>query len=189
MISQGPWDLGEQKRAGRLAAVQRICGTVGRGWCNLMISELAGRGGAGRVQCASNSLAFFGSCMRSGFCFITRASMGPGILWMLAPALWEQKELGSLGEPGRTTGWHWMKQRNSSSWQRSKTSECELTHTNPGRMHLQERFENHQISSWLVTFGQPQIGICHGCLPSTSARIKPHATAVADLQHPWRSSG
>ena len=53
-------------------------------------------------------------------------------------------------------------------------------------MHLQERFENHQISSWLVTFGQPQIGICHGCLPSTSARITSHATAVADLQHPLK---
>ena len=31
---------------------------------------------------------------------------------------------------------------------------------------------------------QLQIGTCHGCLPSTSTRIKSCAAAVADLQHP-----
>ena len=29
-------------------------------------------------------------------------------------------------------------------------------------------------------------GICHGCLPSTSTKIKPCAAAAADLQHPLK---
>ena len=30
---------------------------------------------------------------------------------------------------------------------------------------------------------QPQIGTCHGCLPSTSTRIKSCVAAAADFQH------
>ena len=33
---------------------------------------------------------------------------------------------------------------------------------------------------------QLQIGTCHGCLPSTSTRIKSCATVAADLQHPLK---
>lgn len=36
---------------------------------------------------------------------------------------------------------------------------------------------------------QPQIGTCHGCLPSTSTGIKSCAAAAADLQHPLKKLG
>lgn len=111
MISQGPWDLGEQKRAGRLAAVpedlwdcrQRLMQSD-----DLWIGRK--RGGAGRVQCASNSLAFFGSCMRVWFLFHHQSIYGTRHT-LNAGAQLRTKRAGQLKEnqqegPQADTGWN-----------------------------------------------------------------------------------
>ena len=42
------------------------------------------------------------------------------------------------------------------------------------------KYKNH---AYKHRYCQSQVGTCHGCLPSTSTRIKLYAAAAADLQH------
>ena len=50
-------------------------------------------------------------------------------------------------------------------------------------------WDQQRIVVWVCNKGelsQPQIGTCHGCLPSTFTRIKSCAAIAADLQYPLK---
>ena len=60
-----------------------------------------------------------------------------------------------------------------------------LKYTSAKLYHQSERSREGKTNFPVITsYPGQQIGTCHGCLPSTSTRIKSCAAAVADLQHP-----